>query len=206
MISAALSLAAFAAPKLVNWIAGDKAGKVAEEVIGIAQKVTGTGTPEDALQALKDNPEALVAFQQASTELEVRLAEEETKRLQTVNETMRSENKADDAYVRRWRPTWGYVTAGAWAVQALGVFGCLCAAAYLAVIGKAADASTLLIAAGDLAQGLTIQWGVALTVLGVSVTSRSRDKQTAVGLRPPAMLEQLGGLIGRSPSPKEPTP
>ena len=56
-ITLALGLAKFLGPKIVKLVAGDKSGKVAEEVIGHAMAVTGQSTPDKAAAALEANPE-----------------------------------------------------------------------------------------------------------------------------------------------------
>jgi len=73
LISVALGLSQFA-PKIIRWMGGDKAGDIAEQVVGIAQKVTKTATPDAAMEAIKANPALAMQFEQAvmnkETELE----------------------------------------------------------------------------------------------------------------------------------------
>lgn len=64
-ISIALGLAQFA-PSLVKMFTGsDKAEAVTQQVLGIAQTVTGATTPASALQAIQLDPAKQLEFQQA---------------------------------------------------------------------------------------------------------------------------------------------
>jgi len=187
-ISLALGIAQFAAPALGRWLFGDKGEETAEKIISVGKAVVGTDQPEDILPALKANPELLVQFQHQATQIELAELEAHTRQLEAVNETARAAINSDDKYVRRWRPTWGYVTAVTWALQSLAIMLCLCAAAVATLYGKAEAVTALLNGAASLAGALTVQWGVALTVLGVNVVKRSHDKQVCAGQSPGSVV------------------
>lgn len=85
--------------------------------------------------------------------------------LRQVNRTFRAEVAAEDAYVRRWRPTFGYAVALAWLATMVA-----CA---WAVVTTPQEAPAII---GALVNTSPI-WAVALGVLGVSVVKRSQDKQ-----------------------------
>ena len=69
-ISVAMGLAQFA-PQIIRWVSGsDKAAEAAEHVVGIAQAVTGAGTPGDALSTIVASPDAQLAFRRALLEQE----------------------------------------------------------------------------------------------------------------------------------------
>lgn len=192
-ITIALGLAQFV-PSIVRWIGGDKAGTVAQKAVDIANQVTGGAA--DPVAALAKDPAALAAFQAQWSQYEISLYQEETKRLQIVNDTMRIETGASDPYVRRWRPTWGYVTAGCWALQAVAVFVAVIGATYAACTGKSVDAAQLLNGIGTLLGSMTVIWGIALSVLGVAVQARSNDKAVAAGNPPaPGMLGAIAERI-----------
>jgi hypothetical protein len=53
---ALLPLLASLAPGLIRWIAGDEAGAVASQVVGVVQAATGTSTPEAAIAAAGNLP------------------------------------------------------------------------------------------------------------------------------------------------------
>ena len=103
--------------------------------------------------------------------------------LSQINATMRQEVRSEDAYVRRWRPTFGYAVALTWAVQMGGLTW--------AVVMTPEFAGEILAALSN----LSIIWGVALSVLGVNVVKRSQDKAVAAGQFPERGL--LATLIDR---------
>lgn len=67
MAPAILALANLA-PMLFKWMGKDGASEVAQKAVEIAQAVTGTSTPDAALDALKSNPDAILAYQKAVLE------------------------------------------------------------------------------------------------------------------------------------------
>lgn len=89
----------------------------------------------------------------------------------------------DDAYVRRWRPTFGYAVALSWLVTMLAV-------AWV-VVHEPAQAPAIIAALLD----TTPIWGGALAVLGLSVVKRSQDKRarTAPPTSPAATDAHTGG-------------
>jgi hypothetical protein len=62
VIATALGLAGFA-PTIAKWLSGGKAEEAATQVIDIAQKVTGTLNPMDAMERLRGDTEMVSAFQ-----------------------------------------------------------------------------------------------------------------------------------------------
>lgn len=73
LIPIAMALAQFA-PGIIKLLTGsEKAEEVASQVVGIAQTVTGTGTPEEALAAIKADPNKVLEFQQAMSAQQVDL-------------------------------------------------------------------------------------------------------------------------------------
>ena len=86
--------------------------------------------------------------------------------LAEVNKSLRAETVSNDVYVRRMRPTFGYMMAFTWAAQMFGV-------AYIMVFRTAE--------AGAVMQGvesLSMIWAVGLSVLGVYVYKRSEEKSS----------------------------
>jgi len=183
LIGQAISLAAEFAPTLIKNLAGDGAGAVAEKIVSTAMDLTGAGDAGAAAVALRADPAAALQYKTALAHAEVEMAREASKQLETVNQTMRKEAEALDAYVRRWRPTFGYVVAASWFLLMLAIGW--------VIVTDPAEAANVILAIGS----LSTMWGVALAVLGVSVHSRSKDKATAAG-RPgalDALLNRLGG-------------
>lgn len=193
LIAGALTLATEFGPGLVRLIAGDGAGDVADKVVQVAKDVTGAAAPDEAAALARANPELAAELRKQLTTLEVSLEQtrlvEETKRLQTVNETIRTEARSDDSYVRRWRPTWGYLTGWSWFIQSIAIA--------VAIVWSCVDAGNgnqILTGLASLIAALMPMWAVALAMLGINIQARSRDKQVAAGQEPPSGL--IGSLVG----------
>lgn len=63
-ITIAMGLASLV-PDIVKWVGGsDNSVQAAQKVVDIAQKVTGTASGDDALQAVRDNPTLALQLQQ----------------------------------------------------------------------------------------------------------------------------------------------
>ena len=97
--------------------------------------------------------------------------------------------------MRRWRPTWGYFTAGAWALQSIAILALSGGAIAATLKGESVAANALLGAAAELLSALTVQWSVALAVLGVNVSKRSQDKAAQAGQAPAPGI--LGAIVNR---------
>ncbi len=82
-----------------------------------------------------------------------------------VNQSLRAEIASDDQYVRRMRPTFGYLMAFTWAAQMFGL-------AYVIVFDTVR--APLVIGAME---SLGTIWAVGLSVLGIYVYKRSADKK-----------------------------
>jgi hypothetical protein len=88
--------------------------------------------------------------------------------LSEVNQSLRAEVASSDPYVRRMRPTFGYLMAVTWTVQMLAL-------AYV-IVFDTTNASVVLDAIGS----LSAIWTVALSVLGIYVYKRSEEKTVVV--------------------------
>lgn len=82
-----------------------------------------------------------------------------------VNQSLRAEVASEDPYVRRMRPTFGYLMAFTWAAQMFGL-------AYV-IVFQTSRAGVVL----DAMESLSAIWAVALSVLGIYVYKRSEDKR-----------------------------
>ncbi|MCF7697022.1 hypothetical protein KPG66_13295, partial [Mycetohabitans sp. B2] len=99
MLPIVLALTQFA-PQIAQWIRGSRAEQVAQKVVTIAQTVTGTSTPEQALAAIQANPELAYRFQESIVESQVelqRIAAELEKAHITANIETAKVNAADRA-------------------------------------------------------------------------------------------------------------
>jgi len=72
IIAAALGLASFA-PIIARWLGGDQAPEIAGKVVDIAQKITGTLDPVEAIKRLQDNTDMVSEFQRAIIQVEAEI-------------------------------------------------------------------------------------------------------------------------------------
>lgn len=176
-----------AAPAVGSLLGGPAGGAVGALV---ASALGSDATPDAVADAIQADPEALTKLRKmemAHQEELLRMQlEAETTRLTQVNKTARAEAASDDPYVRRWRPTFGYAVALAWIVQAIGII----VACLYAVYATPEQAGDMISAVGHMVSALSMQWSVALAVLGVNAAKESHDKQVAAG-QPPD-----GGILG----------
>jgi len=103
--------------------------------------------------------------------------------LTEVNATARAEVASNDPYVRRMRPTFGYIIAITFGLQMLAVS--------YAVVFDPSRAGALISSLSD----LTALWGVGLSVLGVYVYRRSGEKLAAATETP---VSGAAGLVARA--------
>ena len=165
MIPAILALAQLVGPSVVGLLTGSKtAAKAAEVVSQTARALTGASTDDAALEALKADPAKMLEYKAAMNEHAATMYAEETRRLGMVNDTMRVEYANADPYVRRMRPTFGYIIAASFGLLILTV----CTTIFISI-----DKAAVVIKA--LAE---LEWIIvaALAVIGVYVKKRSDDK------------------------------
>ena len=156
-------------PLLGSALAGPAGGAVGSM---LSKKLGIKDDPASLLAAMND-PSNLRAFQEAESDM----AKAAARTMEQANKTYRKELESKDGYVRRMRPTFGYVTA-------------FC---FLLIVGV--GAYTLVANPGDL--GLFAQFVEALSgplvtatgVLGVYVHGRSSEKKAASGQ--PGLLQSL---------------
>jgi len=120
---------------------------------------------EGALAGGLISPEQMAeANRHAETMAEINMREFEAS-LSEINQSLRAEIASDDKYVRRMRPTFGYLMAFTWAAQMFGI-------AYV-MIFKTQNAALVL----EGMASLSTIWAVGLSVLGIYVYKRSEDKK-----------------------------
>ena len=102
--------------------------------------------------------------------------------IEQVNASLRAEIASTDPYVRRMRPTFGYIMAVTWAAQMLAIAAVM--------IDSPKDAPAIMAGLANLS---TI-WTVGLSVLGIYVYQRSREKRGAQD----AGLPLAGFLAGKA--------
>lgn len=84
--------------------------------------------------------------------------------IEQVNTSLRTEIASEDKYVRRMRPTFGYIIAATWAAQMLAIA--------FVILDTPEKAGTIMAAMSD----LDTIWTVGLSVLGIYVFKRSKEK------------------------------
>lgn len=155
-------------------LGGPGAGLIASK---LSQALGVSNDPDDILNYLKANPEAVLEMKlteiEADKETTLAALEATTKQLETVNRTMRAETNSDDSFVRRWRPFYGYAVAVSWFIQMTGLTFVIC---YTAIKNPTGLPLVLTQLAAMVASLMTL-WGIALAVLGVSVRARSAEKR-----------------------------
>lgn len=119
------------------------------------------------------------ANRHAETIAEMKIRENQTA-LEQINESLRAEVGSSDPYVRRMRPTFGYLMAFTWAAQMFGL-------AYVVIFETEKAAAVL-----ESMEALSAIWAVGLSVLGIYVYKRSEEKKAS---GPPS---PLSGLLGRN--------
>jgi len=187
-ITIALTAAKFL-PGLVRLFKGPSAENVANQVLDVAKQVTGHPDPETAMQQIESDPTLKLKFIELMNPILEKELEEDTKRLQTVNDTMRVEYQTQGLWKSGWRPWFGWVAGTTWGIQAIS-FVVIC---IYAIVADPANAFKTIDAMAQLAGAMTIVWGIALSVLGVNITKRSQDKQVAAGQEPFGLLQMLLG-------------
>ena len=176
-------------------------------VSAMVANALGTDNNEQAIaHAVTHDPEAaqkLAALEvEKKYELERMYVDLSRVQIQETNQTMRTELNNQDSFVSRWRPTFGYQIAYAWAAMIYGMIA-LTGISLLLEIGstytgvKAGTTTAVVKALAELVGAMAPLWVVALSVLGINIKQRSNDKQVQAGLKPVSLFESLGTLIRR---------
>jgi hypothetical protein len=163
--------------------------------IGVAAKLLvgelgGDANDPDALAKLVGNADtdAINRLKELEArhkhQLEALAIENDTARLRAINKTMQIEARSNDAYVRRWRPTIGYV----FGYQMFIAFNAI---AYVIVFDPT-HAEKVITAFGSLSMIITAE----MAVLGISVVQRSNDKKLAAGVPHTGMVKTLIKTFG----------
>lgn len=129
--------------------------QAAAEALSNFQNETDKGNVSgDDLKEANRHIEAMAQIQ--SAELQTAIAQ--------VNESLRAEVASEDKYVRRMRPTFGYIMAATWGAQMLALAWTILFNPYASgdIINAMSSLSTI--------------WSVGLAVLGVYVYKRSEEK------------------------------
>lgn len=162
-------------PVLMNIISEALAGvnhpaaRIASQSLGNVNEAMGRGqiSAEEMAEANRHAEE--MASVQAQ---ETRAAYEQ------VNQSLRMEIASEDVYVRRMRPTFGYLMAVTWTAQMMGL-------AYIMTF-RTEQAYNVLAAMDSLAA----IWAMGLSVLGIYFYKRSEEKRTGSRIITPPILRE----------------
>ena len=115
------------------------------------------GKQLDKITKLPTNKELL----QSITEVEKR----DSEKIEQINTSLRTEVLSQDKYVRRMRPTFGYIMAISWFIQMTIIA--------ISVITNPQISGEIISSFAE----LSVMWSVGLSVLGVYVYKRSGEKK-----------------------------
>lgn len=150
-------------PLLVNLI-GTALGRINNPVAQSASEALGNF--EGALEGGAITPEQMAEANRHAEAMAATKSKEYSGALAEINKTIRAEAGSGDRYVRRMRPTFGYLLAVTWALQ-------MTAVAYIMVFHTEQLPAVL-----NGMEGLSTIWAVALSVMGIYVYKRSEEKKT----------------------------
>lgn len=155
-------------PAVARLFHRDGLAKVADVVADTAVALTGQTDQAGIVAALQADPGLAAKMATAAMEVELGLERERYRQLEITNATMQAEAKSNDPFVRRMRPTFGYVMAAAW-LWSFGTIGYM-------TLTQPDRAPALMSALSD----TWWLWTVGLSVLGIYVAARSQEKSTSL--------------------------
>jgi hypothetical protein len=123
------------------------------------------GSVSDALAKGQIKPEQLGEMNRHLETLAQMESDERKTAIAEVNASLRAEVTSADPYVRRMRPTFGYLIAITWTAQMLAI-------AYVIAFNTGQAALVI-----DAMASLATIWAVGLSVLGIYVYQRSEEKK-----------------------------
>lgn len=149
------------------------AARIASQSLGNVTSALGRGqiSIEDIVEANR-HAEAMASLK----------AQETQAAYEQVNTSLRAEIVSEDVYVRRMRPTFGYLMAITWAVQMLGL-------GY--VMTFRTEQAPVVLGAMD---SLAAIWAMGLSVLGIYVYKRSEEKKAGVFTSPALSAQPEPGI------------
>ncbi len=168
-------LAKIGLPVLIDLVSGalrrvdHPSAQSASQALDNVQSALASGLISDT-QMAEANRHAEAMAQVKQKEFEVSLSE--------INQSLRSEVASNDPYVRRMRPTFGYLMALTWAAQMFGL-------AYVVVFETDQAARVL-----EGMASLSSIWAVGLSVLGIYVYKRSEEKKSSLPFLRQEITEQ----------------
>lgn len=157
----------------------------------IASTLGVENTPQAVKEALENDPNAGEAIRQLQEknrhQYEMMVLELQRINITEQAKTARAELKSNDRYISRWRPTFGYVLA-------LSFFIWTSAFSYLLIkiINNPEGMAATVTAVSQLMGSLSLIWSLALGVLGINISKRSKDKEVELtGKSSQGLLQKL---------------
>jgi hypothetical protein len=164
-------------------IVSEALGTIKHPAAQVASK--SLGQVSDALSMGQITPEQMAEANRHAEKMAEVAAQENVAAYQQVNESLRAEVASSDPYVRRMRPTFGYLMAVTWAAQMLAL-------AYV-IVFETAQADIVL----QSMESLGTIWMVGLSVLGIYVYKRSEEKRT---IAPRSVDQKAQNSVASAPS------
>jgi hypothetical protein len=172
-------------PGIMGLLKGRDAEQSAQQVLDIAQQVTGTTDAATAVQSLRENPDKLIEYKHMLLDHVLQMRQADNAQIESINQTMRAELTSKDPYNARWRATFGYCVAYSWFMLFFGIVFSI----IWVVVSDPKSMGVVGAAIADVMGSMVILWGVALPILGVSIKKRSDDKMTAAGMPNTGLLD-----------------
>lgn len=123
------------------------------------------------------SPEQIMEANRHTEKIATLQAEQMQTNLAETNKSLRAEIASGDIFVRRMRPTFGYIMATTWAAQMFGL-------AYV-IVFRTSEAHLVI----EAMESLGMIWGIGLSVLGIYVYKRSEEKR--IDARKPRLRRKL---------------
>ena len=159
------------APMIATMLGGPAAGAITKMV---ANKLGVAATPEAIGAELESNPQAMLKLKELELErfkvkvdLKKSEMDEDTKRMESVNVTMREESKSTAWWTSGWRPFWGFASAIAFVI----LVGFVCYLAYKAIVENDSNAMTMI---PQMIFAFTGLFAIPGAILGVSAWHRGK--------------------------------
>ena len=136
-----------------------------------------------AIDSKDITPEQLQEMNSHAEQMAQIAADQQTAEQGENAQSYRAEVGSTDKFVRRMRPTWGYVMALTWMVQMFAV-------SYVIVFEPLLAVQLI----GSISQ-LTGLWGIALAVLGIYTYGRTQEKKADM-LSDPSLIKSVPQVLG----------
>lgn len=153
---------------------GAAVGSVIADKLGVEQ------SPEAVGEAVQADPEAAVRLREIEAGAQAAEAQERTKRLQSVNETMRAELESKSPLKSGWRGATGWTFTAACA----GIMGSIVWAMFQPGSDKA-----------ELLSNALVMFGIMATVLGIDINRAGRERLATMGQKPDTFMDAVKARI-----------